>query len=235
MTFSLSLDDVSRAAHRLAGLVHHTPLLTSRTLDLLTGHTVFLKCENLQRGGAFKIRGALNKLATLSPAELDRGVVGYSSGNHAQGLALAAFLTRTHATILMPADAPDLKLEAVRDYGAEVIAYNRYTEDRESLANELQASTARVLVPPYDDYEVMAGQGTVALEMFEDAQHLDALIGPVGGGGLMAGCATVATALHPAIRVYGVEPECGNDTWLSFQKGELVAIAPPRRLPMVRG
>jgi len=227
MTPPFSLDDVSRAANRLAGRVHRTPMFTSHTLNQLTGHTVFLKCENLQRGGSFKIRGALNKLMALTPDQRARGVVAFSSGNHAQGLALAASIMQTSAMILMPTDAPALKLAAVRDYGAEVVFYERRTEDRESRAKELQAATGRVLVPPYDDYDVMAGQGTVAMEMLEDTLPLDALIAPLGGGGLMAGCATAAKALRPDILLYGVEPEQGNDTWLSFQRGERVGIGPP--------
>lgn len=202
-------------------------MLTSRTLNQLIGHTVFLKCENLQRAGAFKIRGALNKLMALTPEQRARGVVAFSSGNHAQGLALAASIMQTSAMVLMPADVPALKLAAVRDYGAEVVFYDRRTEDRESRATQLQAATGRVLVPPYDDYDVMAGQGTVAMEMLEDTLQLDALIAPLGGGGLMAGCATAAKTLRPDLLLYGVEPEQGNDTWLSFQRGQRVGIAPP--------
>ena len=227
MTPPFSLDDITRAANRLAGRVHRTPMLTSRTLNQLIGHTVFLKCENLQRAGAFKIRGALNKLMALTPEQRARGVVAFSSGNHAQGLALAASIMQTSAMVLMPADVPALKLAAVRDYGAEVVFYDRRTEDRESRATQLQAATGRVLVPPYDDYDVMAGQGTVAMEMLEDTLQLDALIAPLGGGGLMAGCATAAKTLRPDLLLYGVEPEQGNDTWLSFQRGQRVGIAPP--------
>ncbi|HET7876666.1 MAG TPA: threonine/serine dehydratase [Methylomirabilota bacterium] len=223
----LTLDEVKAAAERLKGRVHRTPVLTSRSLDEGTGHTVFLKCENLQRAGAFKIRGALNKLLTLSAAELGRGVVAFSSGNHAQGTALAARLTGTTAVILMPTDAPALKLAATRGYGAEVVFYDRQTEDRETRAREVVENTGRVLVPPYDDPAIMAGQGTAALELFEDAPELDALLTPVGGGGLMAGCSTVAKALRPGIKVFGVEADTANDTWLSLRKGERVTIAPP--------
>jgi threonine dehydratase len=224
---ALTLEQVQEAARRLDGRIHRTPVLTSRSLDEATGHSVFLKCENLQRAGAFKIRGALNKLLSLGPAERARGVVAFSSGNHAQGVALAARMTGASAVILMPTDAPALKLAATRGYGAEVVFYDRQTEDREARARELVDKTNRVLVPPYDDYAIMAGQGTAALELMQDAPELDALLTPVGGGGLMAGCSTVAKALRPAIQVFGVEADTANDTWLSFEKGERVSIAPP--------
>ena len=224
---SLALEDVQAAARRLAGRIHRTPVMTSRSFDEASGYRVFFKCENLQRAGAFKIRGALNKLLTLDDAERSRGVVAFSSGNHAQGVALAARMTGATAVILMPTDAPVLKLAATRGYGAEVVFYDRQTEDREARARELVAATGRVLVPPYDDYAIMAGQGTAALELFEEVPGLDALLTPVGGGGLMAGCSTVARALRPAIAVWGVEAESANDTALSFEKGERVEIAPP--------
>ena len=223
----LTLDHVEAAAYRLDGRVHRTPVLTSRSLDEAVGHTVFLKCENLQRAGAFKIRGALNKLSTLSREERRSGVVAFSSGNHAQGVALAARMTGASALILMPTDAPALKLEATRGYGAEVVFYDRQTEDRERRARELMERTGRVLVPPYDDYAVMAGQGTAALELLAQAPDLDALLTPVGGGGLMAGCSTVIKALRPAMSIFGVEADSANDTWLSLRKGERVSIAPP--------
>src|SRR5215468_9024999 len=224
---TLTLDHVKDAARRLGGRVHRTPVLTSRSLDEATGHSVFLKCENLQKAGAFKIRGALNKLSSLDNGERRRGVLAFSSGNHAQGVALAARTTGASAIILMPTDAPSLKLAATRGYGAEVVFYDRQREDREARARELVQRTNRVLVPPYDDYAVMAGQGTAALELFEDVPDLDVLLTPVGGGGLMAGCSTVARALRPDIRMYGVEPDTANDTWLSFRKGDRVSIAPP--------
>ncbi len=224
---TLTLEQVKEAARRLNGRVHRTPVLTSRSLDEATGYAVFLKCENLQRAGAFKIRGALNKLLSLGPADRARGVVAFSSGNHAQGVALAARLTGTTAVILMPTDAPALKLAATRGYGAEVVFYDRQTEDREGRARELVEQTGRVLVPPYDDAAVMAGQGTAALELLADAPGLDALLAPVGGGGLMAGCSTVAKTFDPAMSVFGVEADSANDTWLSLQKGERVSIAPP--------
>src|SRR5258707_13293333 len=184
----LTLDHIEAAARRLDGRIHRTPVITSRFLDEATGHTVFLKCENVQRAGAFKIRGALNKLMTLSAEERSRGVVAFSSGNHAQGVALAARMTGASAMILMPTDAPALKLAATRGYGAEGGFYDRQTEDREAKAHELAEKTGRIMVPPYDDYAIMAGQGTAALELMADVPGLDALLTPVGGGGLMAGC-----------------------------------------------
>ena len=224
---AITIDDVREAARRLKGHIHRTPVITSRSFDEASGHRVFFKCENLQRAGAFKIRGALNKLLTLTDAERKRGVVGFSSGNHAQGVALAAKLTGASAIILMPTDAPALKVAATRGYGAEVVFYDRQTEDREARAKDLVATTGRVLVPPYDDPAIMAGQGTAALELLEEAPDLDALLTPMGGGGLMAGCSTVATALRPSMKIYGVEADTANDTFLSFKKGERVSIAPP--------
>jgi threonine dehydratase len=224
---AITIDDVREAARRLKGRIHRTPVITSRSFDEVSGHRVFFKCENLQRAGAFKIRGALNKLLALTDEERKRGVVGFSSGNHAQGVALAAKLTGASAIILMPTDAPALKVAATRGYGAEVIFYDRQTEDREARARDLVARTGRVLVPPYDDPAIMAGQGTAALELLEEAPDLEALLAPMGGGGLMAGCSTVAKALRPAMKIYGVEADTANDTFLSFKKGERVSIAPP--------
>jgi len=224
---AITIDDVREAARRLKGHIHRTPVITSRSFDEASGHRVFFKCENLQRAGAFKIRGALNKLLTLTDEERKRGVVGFSSGNHAQGVALAARLTGASAIILMPTDAPASKVAATRGYGAEVVFYDRQTEDREARAKDLAATTGRVLVPPYDDPAIMAGQGTAALELLEEVADLDALLTPMGGGGLMAGCSTVATSLRPSMKIYGVEADTANDTYLSFKKGERVSIAPP--------
>ncbi len=223
----ITLDDVRAAARRLRDRIHRTPVITCRSFDEVTGYSVFFKCENLQRAGSFKIRGALNKLLTLSESERARGVVAFSSGNHAQGVALAARMVGSSAVIVMPADAPKLKLAATRGYGAEVVFYDRQTEDREAIARRLVAESGRVLVPPYDDLAIMAGQGTAALELMEDVPVLDALLTPVGGGGLMAGCSTAVKAVDPAVRLFGVEAETANDTWLSLQKGERVAISPP--------
>jgi len=223
----ITLDDVRAAAGRLRDRIHRTPVITCRSFDEATGYSVFFKCENVQRAGSFKIRGALNKLLSLSAAERARGVVAFSSGNHAQGVALAARIVGTSAVIVMPSDAPRLKLAATRGYGAEVVFYDRQKEDREAIARRLEAETGRMLVPPYDDPAIMAGQGTAALELFEDVPVLDALLTPVGGGGLMAGCSTVAKAMDPATHVFGVEADTANDTWLSLQKGERVTIPPP--------
>src|ERR671930_1277841 len=203
----LSIDDVEAAARRLRNRIHRTPVVSCQSLDDVTGYAVFLKCENLQRAGAFKIRGALNKLLTLSADERRRGVVAFSSGNHAQGVALAARMTDTTAIICMPFDAPKLKLEATRRYGAEVVFYDRHRDDREAVARRIAAEANRVIVPPYDDYAIMAGQGTAALELFQDVPSLDALVAPIGGGGLMAGCSTVARALFPGLTIVGVEAE----------------------------
>jgi threonine dehydratase len=224
---AIGIEDVRAAAGRLKGRIHRTPVITSRSFDERCGCRVFFKCENLQRAGAFKIRGALNKLLTISDEERTRGVVGFSSGNHAQGVALAARIIGASAILLMPTDAPASKVAATKSYGAEVVYYDRQTEDREVRAKELVAKTGRILVPPYDDPAIMAGQGTAALELMEEVPDLDALLTPVGGGGLMAGCSTVAKALRPAARIYGVEADTANDTYLSFKRGKRVTIAPP--------
>jgi threo-3-hydroxy-L-aspartate ammonia-lyase len=224
---NLTLDDVRAAGGRLRDRVYRTPVITSQAFDDASGHRVFFKCENLQRAGAFKIRGALNKLLTLTDEERRRGVVAFSSGNHAQGVALAARLTGTSAVVCMPTDAPALKLEATRGYGAELVLYDRQTDDREALARRIADETGRVVVPPFDDYAIMAGQGTAALELMDDVGELDVLVAPVGGGGLMAGCSTVARALSPGITIVGVETETANDTYLSLRRGERVSIAPP--------
>jgi threonine dehydratase len=226
----LSLDDVRAAAARLSGVAHRTPVLTSRTLDERTGATAFLKAESLQRGGAFKFRGAYTMISSLSPEERAAGVVAYSSGNHAQAVSLAARIVGTSATILMPADTPAAKLDATRGYGAEIVTYDRYTEDREALGAALAEEHGLVLVPPYEHPLVMAGQGTSALELLEDAPDLDVLLVPVGGGGLIAGCATAAKAIRPGIRVIGVEPEAGDDTRRSLEAGERVRIPIPRTI-----
>lgn len=222
-----SVSHVLAARERIAGLVHRTPVATSRTLDALAGNAVFLKCENLQRGGSFKVRGASSRLTLLTPDERARGVVAFSSGNHAQGVALAARELGVRATIVMPTDAPQSKVDATRGYGATVVTYDRQTEDREAIARRIGEETGAVLVPPYDDFQIMAGQGTVALELFEDVPDLDVLLTPVGGGGLLSGCATVADARDPKVTVYGVEAELADDTFRSFRSGERVAIAPP--------
>ena len=227
MKNTLTLDDVRAASRRLGDRVFRTPVVASPAFDEACGHTVFFKCENLQRAGSFKIRGALNKLLTLTDEERRRGVVAFSSGNHAQGVALAARLTGTSAVVCMPSDAPALKLEATRGYGAEVVLYDRQKDDREALARRIASETGRVVVPPFDDYAIMAGQGTAALELMDDVGELEVLVAPVGGGGLMAGCSTVARALRPGITIVGVETETANDTYLSLRRGERVSIPPP--------
>jgi threo-3-hydroxy-L-aspartate ammonia-lyase len=215
--------DVEAAARRLEGVAHRTPVFTSRTLDERVGASVYLKAESFQRGGAFKFRGAYN---AVSQSEAD-GVAAFSSGNHAQAVALAARLTGRRAVILMPLDAPPAKVEATRGYGAEIVTYDRYTEDREVLGRALAQERGLALVPPYDDPFVMAGQGTAALELLEETGGLDTLVVPVGGGGLIAGTATAADG---AAQVFGVEPEAGDDTRRSLEGGERLAIDVPRTI-----
>jgi threo-3-hydroxy-L-aspartate ammonia-lyase len=218
----ITADDVRSAARVLEGVAHRTPVITSRTL----GEHVVLKPENLQRGGAFKFRGAYNKIASLPRGSR---VVAYSSGNHAQAVALASALLGAEATILMPEDAPASKLAATRGYGADVVSYDRYTGDREAIASSLAEELGAEIVPPYDDPLIMAGQGTAALELIEDAGALETLVVPVGGGGLISGSATIAKALGVR-RVVGVEPEAGNDWQQSFSAGRIVAIDVPRTI-----
>jgi threonine dehydratase len=227
---SIELEDVERAAERLAGVAHRTPVLTSRTLDQRIGARVHLKAECFQRGGAFKFRGAYNKVSSLDEDALRRGVLAYSSGNHAQAVAIAAGMLGTSATIVMPEDAPAAKLDATRGYGAEIVAYDRWTQRREEIGAQLAEERGLELVAPYDDPLVMAGQGTVALELLGEAPELELLLAPVSGGGLIAGCATAAKALRPGIRVVGVEPEAGDDTQRSLAAGERVRIDVPRTI-----
>jgi threonine dehydratase len=226
---AVAFDDVLAAARRLDGVAHRTPVVTSQSLDERTGTRVFLKCENLQRMGAFKFRGAYNRIAALEDAVRARGVVAFSSGNHAQGVALAARLLGAPATIVMPEDAPLSKLAATRGYGAEVVTYDRRTMNRGAIAEGLARERGATLVPPYDDPYVIAGQGTCALELCREVE-LDALLVPVGGGGLLSGCALAATSLAPGIALYGVEPEAGDDFAQSFARGERVEIAVPETI-----
>jgi threo-3-hydroxy-L-aspartate ammonia-lyase len=226
----IDLGDVQVAAHRLHGIAHRTPVLTSHTLDGLAGASVYVKAECFQRGGAFKFRGAYNKIASLAEDERARGVLAYSSGNHAQAVAIAARLLGTNATIVMPEDAPDAKLEATRGYGAEIVLYDRFAQNREEIGTQLAQERGLALVKPYDDPLVMAGQGTVALELLVEVPELDLLVTPVGGGGLIAGCATVAKTLRPSIRVAGVEPATGNDTAQSLASGKRVNVGVPRTI-----
>lgn len=226
----ITIDDVRAAAARLEGVAHRTPVLTSRTLDGRTGATVLLKAENLQRAGAFKFRGAYNRISTLSAGELARGVCTWSSGNHAQAVALASSLHGTEATILMPEDAPAAKRAATEGYGATVLTYDRYREDRESRAGELAEERGLVPVPAFDDPLVMAGQGTAALELLEETGPVDVLVVPVSGGGLIAGSGTAARALLPGVELIGVEPVAGDDTARSLAAGQRVRIPVPHTI-----
>jgi threonine dehydratase len=228
--FAASFDDVCAAAERLRGIAHRTPVVTSKTLDERTGARVSLKAENLQRIGAFKFRGAYNRIAQLTPDQRQRGVVAFSSGNHAQGVALAAQLLEVPATIVMPSDAPSAKLAATRGYGAEVVTYDRERMNRAELAATIAAERGATLVPPYDDPAIIAGQGTVALELLADAGRLDVLLVPLGGGGLLAGCALAAVALSPGVRVFGVEPEAGDDWVRSWRADRIVSIPVPQTI-----
>jgi len=227
MDLAINADDVRRAAERIRPLAQKTPVFTSAGFDHEAGMRVFFKCENLQRGGAFKIRGASNLILSLPETALARGVVAYSSGNHAQATAIAARHVGAQATIVMPEDAPRSKMEATRARGAKIVTYNRFTESREALASGILNETGATLVPPFDHPMIMAGQGTAALELLEEVGPLDALITPVGGGGLLSGCATIAKAMHPSIRVFGAEPEGANDTFLSLEAGQRVSIPHP--------
>jgi threonine dehydratase len=226
----VGIDAIRVAAERLDGVAHRTPMLTSRTLDTLTGATVLMKAENFQRAGAFKFRGAYNKIASLTPEQLARGVCTWSSGNHAQAVALAASLLGTTATVLMPMDAPTTKRAATEGYGASVVTYDRYSEDREALAAELANDRGLTAIPAYDDPLVMAGQGTAALELIDDAGEVDVLVVPMSGGGLMAGCGVAARALLPGIELIGAEPAAGDDTKRSLAAGARVRIPVPHTI-----
>ncbi|HEX7503662.1 MAG TPA: threo-3-hydroxy-L-aspartate ammonia-lyase [Syntrophales bacterium] len=222
-----SYADVVDAAERLRGNAHRTPVLTSRTANERTGAELFFKCENFQRMGAFKFRGAFNSIAQFSEEQRRSGVLTYSSGNHAQAIALSARLLGVKSAIIMPHDAPASKVAATRGYGGEVITYNRYTESREELGRRLAQERGMTLIPPYDHPHVIAGQGTAAKELIEEAGRLDVLLVCLGGGGLLAGCALSARALSPRCAVIGVEPEAGNDGQQSLRKGEIVRIEVP--------
>jgi threonine dehydratase len=223
----LTIQLIKEAVARTQGRVHRTPVITSRSFNAATGKQVFFKCENLQRAGAFKIRGASNKILSLTEAEKQRGVAAFSSGNHAQAVALAAREAGIQAVIAMPDDAPKAKVAATRAYGAEIVFYDRLKQDREQVAIEIAERDGRALVPPYDDYLILAGQGTCGLEFLEDVPELDSLLAPCSGGGLFAGVSTAAKALRPSVRCFAVEPESADDTRQSFLKGERVRIPPP--------
>jgi threonine dehydratase len=227
MDLAIQADDVRAAAERIRPLARKTPVLCSELFDAESGVRTHFKCENLQRGGAFKIRGAANLILSLSRESLAHGVVAYSSGNHAQATAIAAEHVGVPATIVMPEDAPRSKMEATRSRGAKIVTYNRFTESREALAAGILKESGATLVPPFDHPMIIAGQGTTALELLGEAAGLDAIVTPVGGGGLLSGCATIAKALNPKIRVFGAEPEGANDTFLSFVAGERIAVPHP--------
>jgi len=220
-------EDVAAAAARLLGRAHRTPVMTSRTVDARTGARVFFKCENFQRMGAFKFRGAFNALAQLPAEARRRGVLAYSSGNHAQAVALAGRELGIAVTIVMPQDAPAVKLEATRGYGAEVILYDKHTASREALSAAIAAERGLAVIPPFDHAQVIAGQGTAAKELIEDAGPLDYLFVPCGGGGLISGCAVAASRLSPDCKVVGVEPAAGDDATRSFKSGQLQSCHNP--------
>ncbi|VWB30830.1 serine/threonine dehydratase [Burkholderia pseudomultivorans] len=225
-----TFDDVAAAAARLAGHAHRTPVLTSRTVDEALGAQVFFKCENLQRMGAFKFRGAFNALSRFDAEQRRNGVVAFSSGNHAQAIALSARILGIPATIVMPQDAPAAKIAATRGYGGQVVTYDRYTEDREQIGRDLAQRHGLTLIPPYDHADVIAGQGTAAMELFDEVGPLDAVFAPLGGGGLLSGTALATRALSPHAQLYGVEPEAGNDGQQSFRAGSIVHIDTPRTI-----
>ncbi len=223
----ITLADIRGASARIKGIAHWTPVMTSRTFDERTGVHAFFKCENLQRGGAFKIRGASNFIYSIPREERVLGVVSYSSGNHAQAVAIAAQSVGMKATLVMPSDAPRSKVEATRGYGAEVVTYDRLRENRETIGERIAAETGAAIVPPYDHPWTIAGQGTLAVELLDEVSKLDALVVCIGGGGMLAGCCIAAKTLLPKIRIFGVEPADANDTYLSLKKGERVEIPPP--------
>jgi threonine dehydratase len=223
----LTIEQINEAAARIRGRVHRTPVITSRSFNEATGKEVFFKCENLQRAGAFKIRGATNKILSLTDDEKKRGVAAFSSGNHAQAVALASREAGIRAVIAMPDDAPKAKVAATKGYGAEIVFYDRLKQDREAVAIEIAERDGRVMVPPYDDYFILAGQGTCGVEFLEEVPDLDCLLAPCSGGGLFAGVSTAAKAMNPRIRCFAVEPDTADDTRQSFLKGERVSIPPP--------
>ena len=223
----LTAQAIKDAAERIRAHIHRTPVMTSLAFNQVTGKQVFFKCENLQRAGAFKIRGATNRILSLTAAEKERGVVAFSSGNHAQAVALAGREAGVRTVVAMPADAPQAKIAGTRGYGAEIVFYDRQKEDREAVARQIGEKDGLVLVPPYDDYLVMAGQGTCALELLEEVSELDCLLVPCSGGGLFAGSSVAAKSIDPSIRCFAVEPESGDDTRQSLIKGERVTIPPP--------
>jgi threonine dehydratase len=227
---SITLSDIRKAAARIELIAHRTPVLTSRSFNERSGVQAFFKCENFQRGGAFKIRGAANFIYSIPKEDLPRGVVAFSSGNHAQAVAIAAASVGTTATLVMPTDAPRSKLEATRGYGARIVSYDRLHENREEIGQRISEETGATLVPPYDHEWTITGQGTAALELLDEVPDLDTLVVCIGGGGLISGCATAAKSLQPGIKVIGVEPADANDTYLSRREGQRVEIPPPQTI-----
>ena len=223
----LTFELIKQAAARIAGRVHRTPVITSRSFNEVAGCEVFFKCENLQRAGAFKARGATNKILSLSDDEKKRGVIAVSSGNHAQAVALASREASTRAVICLPDDAPKLKVAATRGYGADIRFFNRHKDDRDAFGREIAERENLVMVPAYDDYLIMAGQGTCGLELLEEVPDLEAIMTPCSGGGLFAGVSTAAKSIKPSIKCFAIEPETANDTQQSIQTGERVKISPP--------
>jgi len=223
----LNIELIQEARARIASRIHRTPVLTSRQFNEASGKEVFFKCENFQRAGAFKIRGATNKIQSLTPDEKQQGIVAFSSGNHAQAVALAGREAGVRVLVAMPQDAPAAKVAATRAYGAEIVFYDRHKQDREAFALDLAERERLIMVPPYDDYFILAGQGTCGLELLEEVPDLDCVLTPCSGGGLFAGVASAAKALNPQIRCFPVEPETADDTRQSFLKGERVSIPPP--------
>jgi threonine dehydratase len=226
----LQYSDIEQAAARIAGAAHRTPVATSRTADQLAGAQLFFKCENLQRMGAFKFRGAYNAIARFTDEQRRAGVLTYSSGNHAQAIALSASLVGIKSAIIMPHDAPALKVRATKGYGGEVIVYDRYKENREEIGRRLAQERGMTLIPPYDHPDVICGQGTAAKELIEETGPLDVLLVPLGGGGLLAGCALAASHLSPGCKIIGVEPEAGNDGQQSLRSGQVVDIGVPQTI-----
>jgi threo-3-hydroxy-L-aspartate ammonia-lyase len=226
----INFADITAAAARLKGIAHRTPVHTSRTANARTGAELFFKCENFQRMGAFKFRGGYNALAQFTPEQRKAGAIAFSSGNHAQAVALSAKLLGMQAVIVMPQDAPEGKIRATREYGAEVVLYDRYTQDREALTKQIATDRGMTLIPPYNHTAVMAGQGTAALELIEEVGTLDILLVCMGGGGLTSGCAVAAKHLLPNCDVYGVEPLAGNDFQQSFRSGQIVKIDVPKTI-----
>jgi threonine dehydratase len=221
---------IQEAFGRLKGIANQTPVMTSRTLNRLTGQQVFLKCENFQRGGSFKFRGAYNTISQLTPEQKQKGIVAFSSGNHAQGVALAANILGIQAMNCMPQDAPSIKVQATKGYGVEVVFYDRQRENREEIAEKWSEEKGMTIIPPFDDPRIISGAGTAALELLKEVGELDAIIAPIGGGGLISGTALAAHGINPSIRIFGVEPEGAEDTLLSLQAGKRITIDPPHTI-----